>query len=420
MLRLCALLLCVLPAASLIAQCPLNTASPSVTICSPANGTTVSNPVQITAGTTDNSYPVTAMTVYVDNAAVYTANASSISKSLWISYGTHNITINAWDSSGAVFLATSIVNVFASTSSVQITTPSNNATVASPFKMSANIRPGIGFDHTNVLVDGQSIFRGGQVLQNEWMFLPGGTHSLALVASDVNNKLLAQQTMLVNVLPQTAAASITQIQNLPGFGFCTATLNGQPCASGLGNATSQQTRWVSKPSLSGASASFTLAGPTGYSNALWWKSLGGGTTPTQFTYDVYFLVSDPSAPEALEFDVNQSFGGTRWTWGTECSYKNTLVWDIWDPQGGFWVPTNVGCPQVSAGWHHLTWHFARVGNQVQYISLTLDGKTSPLNIFKTAQPNFWQEDINVAFQLDGDYKQTPYTVWLDKWTLTAQ
>ena len=28
--------------------------------------------------------------------------------------------------------------------------------------------------------------------------------------------------------------------------------------------------------------------------------------------------------------------------------------------------------------------------------------------------------LNVAFQMDGNFAQQPYTVWLDKFTLTAQ
>jgi hypothetical protein len=60
-----------------------------------------------------------------------------------------------------------------------------------------------------------------------------------------------------------------------------------------------------------------------------------------------------------------------------------------------------------------------VNGQVRYISLTVDGTTMPVDIYKDLQPNFNGTDINVAFQLDGDIKQHPYNVWLDEVTLKA-
>src|SRR4051794_40754538 len=83
-----------------VAQCSLNPQSPSVTICQPASGATVSSPVQVVAGTTDNSHPVTAMKIYIDNAIVYSTNSSQLNTSLNLAAGQHNLTINAWDSSG--------------------------------------------------------------------------------------------------------------------------------------------------------------------------------------------------------------------------------------------------------------------------------------------------------------------------------
>ena len=146
-----------------------------------------------------------------------------------------------------------------------------------------------------------------------------------------------------------------------------------------------------------------------------WKSLGGGTPLNHFTYDLYFYMQDPDLSEALEFDVNQSYNGTRYTWGTECSYKNTKKWDVWNPQTLQWVTTPVACPVVSPNqWHHLTWQFERVNGQVHYISITLDGVTGTVDMYFNPQtPWTVGEDIDIAFQMDGDYRQDPYSVWLD-------
>jgi hypothetical protein len=116
------------------AQCAPNPASPSVTICSPANGATVTSPVSLVAGTTDTAHPVTAMKVYLDNVVVYTAKANQLSTSLSISSGQHHITVNAWDSSGAVFKSSSL------TLTVSSTAPAPVSVAVSP--IIANVAPG--------------------------------------------------------------------------------------------------------------------------------------------------------------------------------------------------------------------------------------------------------------------------------------
>jgi hypothetical protein len=215
------------------------------------------------------------------------------------------------------------------------------------------------------------------------------------------------------------ADTVANVQTLPGWDWCTQKLNGKVCAAGLGVATSTMTPNQATPSLSGASSVYTLGGRTQYSNALWWKSFGPNSTPTHFVYDLYFYMQDPNLPEALEFDINQSMNGTRWTWGTECSYRNTGHWDIWNSETGSWETTDVPCPQVSANeWHHLTWTVERVNGQMHYISVELDGNVSTVDKYYNPQQHYGGSDVNVAFQMDGDYRQDPYSVWLDNVSLS--
>lgn len=210
------------------------------------------------------------------------------------------------------------------------------------------------------------------------------------------------------------------VQSLPDWQWCTAQLNGHECASGLGNATSSMTPNQSDPSLSGNSSHFKIGGPTHYSNALWWKSLGVDTTSTHFVYDLYFYMKDPNFPEALEFDINQSMDGKRWTWGTECSYRDTGHWDIWNSETLKWEPTDVPCPVVSANeWHHLAWTVERVSGQAHYISVELDGKVTQVDKYYNPQLNYRGDGVNIAFQMDGDYRQDPYSVWLDNVSLSS-
>ena len=207
---------------------------------------------------------------------------------------------------------------------------------------------------------------------------------------------------------------------MPGWQWCTAqTSDHRTCASGLGNAVSSKTDGQTKPSLNGDSSKFSISGPKGYSNALWWEFVQPNPSLSHFNYDVSFYIDHPEVSQALEFDVNQSFGGSRYTWGSECNFKGTGKWDIWDPQAEKWVPTPVECPAFSANtWHHLLWQLERVKDQVHYISLTVDGQLFPVDVYKNLQPNWNADEIDVAFQMDGDSNQTPYNVWLNEVTLT--
>ena len=57
------------------------------------------------AQTVDPYHPVSAMKVYVDNRNVYTTLSGFVDTALTLSAGTHNVVVNAWDSSGALFQA---------------------------------------------------------------------------------------------------------------------------------------------------------------------------------------------------------------------------------------------------------------------------------------------------------------------------
>jgi hypothetical protein len=61
----------------------------------------------------------------------------------------------------------------------------------------------------------------------------------------------------------------------------------------------------------------------------------------------------------------------------------------------------------------------RVNGQVHNISVTLDGNVSTVNKYYNPQQNYGGNDLNVAFQMDGDYRQDPYSVWLDNFSLSC-
>lgn len=207
---------------------------------------------------------------------------------------------------------------------------------------------------------------------------------------------------------------------MSGWTACTAThADGSPCAAGLGNAAYSLTQQMPTPSLDGHSAQFDISGPTHYSNALWWKQLTPAADATHFVYDFWVYLKDPNAPQALEFDLNQSVGGTKYIFGTECNFRGTGKWDVWDGQLGKWVPTSVGCaPFGGDSWTHVVWTFERANGQVHYISVAINGDTYNVDQWQAPQANSNVQELNVAVQLDGNATQQPYSVWVNQMSLT--
>ncbi len=134
----------VIPAA---AQCTLNPADHTVTICSPAAGSTVASPVHVVAGTT-SSTRITGMWVYLDGTAVYHSSTNSVDTNLQVANGTHTILVKAWDSTGLVTRASVSFTVGTSSGgapctlssvspSVTICMPAAGSTVSSPFRVYA-------------------------------------------------------------------------------------------------------------------------------------------------------------------------------------------------------------------------------------------------------------------------------------------
>src|SRR5579859_1156290 len=84
------------------APCTLSTTNPSVTVCTPSPNALVQSPVHVSAGTTD-SHTVTAVQIYVDNKLVKQVNASTIDSFVNLAVGSHLITVQGWDNTGATF-----------------------------------------------------------------------------------------------------------------------------------------------------------------------------------------------------------------------------------------------------------------------------------------------------------------------------
>src|SRR5262249_3057956 len=138
-----------------------------------------------------------------------------------------------------------------------------------------------------------------------------------------------------------------------------------------------------------------------------------------FTYDLYFYGTNLQLAEVLEFDINQYFNSMGFIWGTQCRIAGGHAWDIWDNGNKHWVPTGIPCNPNSNSWNHLTLQMQRTSdNKLHYQSITLNGKTAVLDRYYPpfSVGNWYGLGVNI--QLDGNYKQAPYSVYVDKFSLT--
>jgi len=226
---------------------------------------------------------------------------------------------------------------------------------------------------------------------------------------------------------QTAGGWGQYGQGPPDFVDCSPS----PC-NGIAFSMTQN---VSSPSLSGKATIFNVSGTAPYSDALFNNHLIGQFTTQgipdsdqsllsslyNFQYDVDFYGDDFSTSEALEFDINQFFGNMGFIFGHECRIDSGNQWDIWDNSKGQWIPTGVPCYPKSGQWNHVTLKVQRTSDDHEtYQSITLNGQTTTLNwTFEKGSSPGWY-GLTVNFQMDGDYKQDSYNVYLDNLTLTYQ
>jgi hypothetical protein len=311
---------------------------------------------------------------------------------------------------------------------LSVADPLDKSSVTSPMHVAASATPKNPIFFMRVYVDQLAVYFTFTTSIDTQIFVGPGQHTIEVMAED-NQGYISSTILSVNVTSQAQQTTISGIQNMPGWQSCAADFpagsgrDGQVCASGNpAPPASTMTEGQSSPAMDGKSAKFTMSGPNGYSNELYFNAVAGGNNVSHFTYDLYFYIDNPLAPQALEFDVNQTFGGQRWVWGSECNFKGETppMWDIWDDQSGIWRESSVPCNLFPGNtWNHLVWQFERVGNQVHYISLQVNDQTYNVDTYYNNQQDWTLEEIDNAFQMDLQQPPIPYNVWLDEVNLTA-
>jgi hypothetical protein len=408
-----------------------------VNVAAPSTGATVGSPVHFaaSAGSTSCSKGVASMGIYTaPGVLAYVANGTHIDTDLPLSAGTYDTVIEQWDYCGGA--ATTGIRVTVSEKSgVFVSSPANNSSVSSPvnFKATASTTCSKGVASMGIYTgpNQRAYVTGGSSL-NKSLSLSAGTYNTVVEEWDnCGGATVTPVKITVNGGSGKALSSIQASKGWTGYGelapkydICTN------CGSGV---TWSMKQGVSSPSLDGKAAQFYIGGKTPYSDVLWNNHLiGDGSsqglpdtdhtlvkTLHNFTYDVYFYGTNLNLAENLEFDIAQFFDNLGLTFGTQCQIVNGQQWGIWDNVNSKWVPTGIPCKPVEKSWNHLTIQFERTSsNDLKYVSITLNGVTHTLNdTYGPISAPGWN-GLVVNFQLDGNYEQAPYSVYLDNLSIT--
>src|SRR5205085_1499519 len=147
---------------------------------------TSGSPVHFVASASSTA-PIMAIRIYVDYVSVYTNSASSLDTFIPMSVGIHNVVVQAWDATGAVFKTPETITVTAPPVGVTVSAPVNNATVDSPIRVVASavtsnsVNP---ITAMRVYVDNVSAYTINAASLDTQITAPGGIHSLVVQAWD--------------------------------------------------------------------------------------------------------------------------------------------------------------------------------------------------------------------------------------------
>lgn len=403
-----------------------------VNVSSPAQGAVTNSPLHVVASATPNNsaVPITVGQIYLDGRLSYQANGASINAYLNVSYGNHQVTVKFWDKAGASYLVTR--SVVASGSGVVLNSPAPNSTAVNGWvQVKATAYSTRNIVAIQVYDNGHLIKQVNASSIDTSLQLSGaGSHYLVVQAWDSANTTFLSP-VVVNVSGSASQAPVTNgtgpqvsipsgaiskldIDHMSGWQSCDA------CSGIGGNGPVDpysMTQGISNPAIDGKSATFWLGGQIPWGSALWWKQLGAIDSVKRFVYDLQFFIHNPQIAQALEFDVNQSVGGLKYIFGTECGTRTGRGWRVWDTANAHWMDTGKSCTVKANAWNHLTWEFERSGNHTHFIAVTLNGYRQVVDKWYYARPVGNARELNVAFQMDGNEHQDDYQVWLDKVSL---
>jgi prolyl-tRNA editing enzyme YbaK/EbsC (Cys-tRNA(Pro) deacylase) len=431
---------CVTDVAITIAGDTPGSSASGVSVSSPANGASIASPFTLSAAAaTCSSQSVSAMGYSLDSSANTTVvDSKSLNVQVTAAAGTHTLHVKSWGDQGASCDTNLTITVGSagggssgSSSGVTVSSPANDASVTSPFVLSAKAATcssqsvsamGYSLDSSSntAVVDSDSV--------SASITVAAGAHTLHVKAWG-NQGAACDTNVAITVgggggtdtpLAPSDAISVSSIQTMSNWAAIHDT-GGPGSSSGTMSI-------VSSPSLSGHARKFVTkyssAGDERYS-----VTFGDDTSSTNFLYDGWVYIASPSNDIAnLEMDTNQVMpNGQTVIFGFQCDgYSGT--WDYSENQGSptkpsvHWVTSKATCNVRN--WSTNTWHHVQVSYSrnssglVTYKAVWLDGVEQEVNVtVLSAFALGWGPTLSTNFQVDGLGSSGSSTVYLDDLTV---
>lgn len=174
------------PAVSTKLACPLNTADPSITICSPSASGIFSSPVHINGGT-NASAGTKLMQIFVDGKSLSTVYANVVDTSLVMSTGTRRLTLQSQLNDGSIVKNSLYVKVASpQTSGITMSSPLNGSTVSNPVPVKATATSTVAISFVELWVDGVKRLQVSGNTMSTSITLTTGSHRVVTQAKDSN------------------------------------------------------------------------------------------------------------------------------------------------------------------------------------------------------------------------------------------
>lgn len=185
----------------------------SITVNSPANGSTVPPQFKLTAVASTCSYQqVSAMGFSLDSSSNNTiVKSTSIDALVTATTGSHVLHVKAWGNAGSVCVSDVSITVSATATGVSVSTPGSGATVSSPFALSADA---IYCSSNPVSAMGYSVDYGSTIIVNATAIkttvsTSTGAHTLHVKAWTSNGAACTSDVPITVAAPTTNSTTTT-------------------------------------------------------------------------------------------------------------------------------------------------------------------------------------------------------------------
>lgn len=226
-------------------------------------------------------------------------------------------------------------------------------------------------------------------------------------------------------VPTTPSGTvIDNIQDSPNWLTCGACGNGGGTGPVAGYAF---TPGMATPSESGRSTNFSISATVPFTNAYWFRQqpvITSQINALTYQFDLYIPAGMETAPQAIEFECQQTLNGYVYNFAWQAQYHGGLVWRTFDYGLQLWQSANVAFTPFTPGtWHHIVaeYHNDTTSHTVFHDAITVDGVRTVVgvthNAFFSGAAN---NQFTNAFQLDSNSTATPYNVYVDKMRITYQ